>query len=242
MAAGAGAFPGETVRAFLINPPAADGVEMVREGRCMQRKSAWGAVWPPISLATTAAMLEQNGCECRIRDCIVEKICLADLLKEACEFRPELIIVNTATGSIKSDLESVNQLKKNVSSAKIFVIGIHPTALPEETISSCRELDGVIRGEPESVALALANLIRYRKDWKDAPGVSFQEGLLFYNNPCPPPLELDAIPFPAWHLINPELYRMPLLGTPFLMAGSAAAARSGANSAPMPPITGPNSA
>jgi len=207
------------LRVFLINPPAADGVEMVREGRCMQRRSAWGAVWPPISLATIAALLEMSGYECRIRDCIVEKICLSDLLKEAREFHPKLIIVNTATGSIKSDLDAVNQLKKAVSGAKIFIIGIHPTALPEDTLESCRGLDGVIRGEPEGVAFSLANLIRYDRNWKEAPGISYQEGLLFYKNPSPELLDLDAIPFPAWHLIKTGLYRMPMIGKPFLMIG-----------------------
>ncbi len=207
------------MRVFLINPPAADGVEMVREGRCMQRRSAWGAVWPPISLATIASLLEINGYECRIRDCIVEKICLTDLLKEAREFHPELIILNTATGSIKADLDAANQLHKTVSAAAIFVIGIHPTALPEDTLENCRGLDGVIRGEPEGVALGLANLIRYHKDWRTAPGVSYKEGLFCYHNPCPAELDLDQVPFPAWHLIKPNLYRMPIVGKAFLMVG-----------------------
>ena len=206
---------------FLINPPASDGVEMVREGRCMQRRSAWGAVWPPISLATIASVLESNGYECRIRDCIVEKVSLQGLLKEAQEFHPEMMIVNTATGSIKSDLDTVNQLKKVARGSKIFVIGIHPTALPEETLDSCRGLDAVIRGEPEAVALSLANAIRYNKNWKDAPGISYKEGLLFYKNPSPEPLELDSLPFPAWHLIKTEQYRMPILNKPFLMIGTS---------------------
>ena len=36
---------------------------MVREGRCMQRAGAWTAVWAPISLATIAAVLEQEDIE-----------------------------------------------------------------------------------------------------------------------------------------------------------------------------------
>lgn len=207
------------MKVLLVNPPAADGVQMVREGRCMQRRSAWGAVWPPISLATIAAVLELKGYECRLCDCIVENIELESLAKIAREFQPRMVIVNTATGSIKSDLMTVDRLKAVAPESKIFVIGIHPTALPEETIEMSRGLDGVIRGEPESAALALAELIRFNKDWKKAPGVSFKEGLLFYNTTAPAPLDLDSLPFPAWHLIRRELYRMPLLGEPFLMVG-----------------------
>lgn len=42
------------------NLPAADGVEVVREGRCTQRKGAWTSVWSPISLALIAAVLESS--------------------------------------------------------------------------------------------------------------------------------------------------------------------------------------
>ena len=209
------------MKVFLANPPASDGVEMVREGRCMQRKSAWGAVWPPISLATIAAMLELKGYECVVRDCIVEKVGLDQLVKEARALQPSMIIINTATGSIKYDLLCVDRLKQALPESKIFVIGIHPTALPEETLGMSRGLDGVIRGEPEAVALALAELVRYNKDWQKAPGLSYKDGLLYYNNTCPAPLDMDSLPFPAWHLVKRELYKMPIIGKPFLLIGTS---------------------
>jgi len=205
------------MKVLLINPPAADGVEMVREGRCMQRRSAWGAVWPPISLAGIAAMLELKGYDCRISDCIVEKINLEQLSKIAREFAPRMIIVNTATPSIKSDLAAVDRLKQVLPETRIFAIGIHPTALPEATIEMSRGLDGVIRGEPEAVALELAELIRYNRGWRQAPGIGYKDGLLFYNTIAPQPLALDSMPFPAWHLVKKEHYRMPMIGEPFLL-------------------------
>jgi len=209
------------MRVFLINPPSADGVEMVREGRCMQRRSAWGAVWPPISLASIAGILEINGFECRLRDCIVEQVDLNRLIKEALSFNPELMIVNTATGSIRFDLLAVDKLKSVLGNARIFVIGIHPTALPEECLKLGRGLDGVIRGEPEMVTLALAEAIRDRKDWKQVSGVSYREGLFFYHNALMPGVELDSLPFPSWHLVKRELYRMPIIDKPFLMIGTS---------------------
>ena len=85
--------------------------------------------------------------------------------------------------------------------------------------------------------LAIAELLRFSKDWKKAPGVSYKEGLLFYNTPCPAPLELDSLPFPAWHHIKRELYRMPIIGEPFLMVGVSRGRRSDAISARTPLIT-----
>ena len=207
------------MRVFLVNPPAADGVEMVREGRCMQRRSAWGAVWPPISLATIASILIENGFECKIKDCIIEKINLVQLAEEVREYKPKLVIINTATGSIVSDLKTAEKIKQTVPEAMIFAIGIHPTALPEDTLKQGAGLDGIIRGEPEYTALCLAEQIRDRKDWKEVPGISFRNGLFFQHNPQPPPLNLDKIPFPSWELIKRELYLMPIIGKPFLMVG-----------------------
>jgi len=49
------------LKVFLINPPEYLGVAQVREGRCMQRAGAWTSVWPPLSLALTAAVLRRAG-------------------------------------------------------------------------------------------------------------------------------------------------------------------------------------
>ena len=62
------------MRVLFINPPPVDGVNVVREGRCMQRTATWTTVWAPVSLATAAAVAREAGLEPRIVDGIVEDI------------------------------------------------------------------------------------------------------------------------------------------------------------------------
>ncbi len=42
------------MKAYLLSPPAIDGIKMVREGRCMAREGVWTTLWPPISMAMIA--------------------------------------------------------------------------------------------------------------------------------------------------------------------------------------------
>src|SRR3989338_5826722 len=100
------------MKAYLLNPPAVAGVKMVREGRCMQRKGAWTTVWPPISLAQIASVLREDGCEVFMNDCIVEEINEEKVLAIIKEKKPDLVIINTATASIKNDLAIASLIKQ----------------------------------------------------------------------------------------------------------------------------------
>src|SRR4030043_375689 len=92
------------MKVFMINPPAANGVKVVREGRCMQRKGAWTAVWSPLSLAVTSAVLLENNHEVILHDCIVEEIDFNKLRQIIRDFQPELAVFNVTTPSLASDL------------------------------------------------------------------------------------------------------------------------------------------
>lgn len=54
------------MRVLFLNPPPVEGINVVREGRCMQRTGAWTSVWAPVSLATTAAVLRALDFEVKI--------------------------------------------------------------------------------------------------------------------------------------------------------------------------------
>ncbi len=209
------------MKVHLINPPAVDGADIVREGRCMQRAGAWTAVWAPISLATIAAVLEPEGIECRLSDCIIEKTDLQTLCERARGFGADLVVMNTATPSIDSDLETVRRLKEDLPHAVFLAIGIHVTALSEETLAACPELDAVVRGEPEITVRDAALAISRNEDIAGVPGLSVRRGDNTRHGPEREPADLDLLPPPAWHLVRTDLYRMPFSGDPFLLVGTS---------------------
>lgn len=206
---------------LLVNPPGPQGIEMVREGRCMQRKGAWTAVWAPISLATIAAVLEREGFKCQIVDCIIERIGTEELLKRATRNPPHLVVINTATPSIVSDLETAAVIKKSFPGAVTLAIGIHVTALPDECLEMQPELDGVVRGEPEITILETAERLRLKKSLIGVAGLSVREDKQVRHYPDREPAELDSLPFPAWHHIRRDMHIMPFINRPFLLLATS---------------------
>ncbi|MFZ5366479.1 MAG: B12-binding domain-containing radical SAM protein [Patescibacteria group bacterium] len=208
------------MKVLLLNPPAARGVRMVREGRCMQREGAWTAVWAPITLVTMAAILEKEGFKVKVVDTIVEKIDFPGLKKIIANFQPDLIVVNTASGSIESDLSVASFAKKIDPKIKVCAFGIHVTALTEDCFKLEPPLDFIIRGEPEMTTLELAKNLGKEKHLSRIKGLSWRQDSKIIHNPDRPAIaDLDSLPFPAWEYVNVDNYRMPFSGKPFLLVG-----------------------
>lgn len=210
------------MRVYFINPPAADGIKQVREGRCMQRAGAWTAIWTPVSLAISAALLRKEGMKVKLSDCIVEEINFPRLKELTSSFWLDLAVINTATPSIVSDLSTVEHLKSVVPDLKTAVIGIHGSALPENCFEIAPQLDFVIRGEPEYTIRDLAFAIQNKGDYSEVEGISYRKKREIIHNRERKPIEdLDELPFPAWDLIDRNRYRMPFTGRRFLLVATA---------------------
>ena len=210
------------MKVLTINPPAAAGVEVVREGRCMQRKGAWTSVWPPISLALIAAVLERENFVVKLYDCIAQKIdwlSLAEIIKKE---KPSLLICNTATPSIQNDLYLAPFAKKVIPTLYTAFFGIHVSALPDECFRMQPEVDFIIRGEPEVTAKQLACYLRDGGKIDEVDGISYKsDGMIKHNKDRKPIENLDELPYPSWHLVDTGCYPMPLSGEPFLMVATS---------------------
>lgn len=206
------------MRIYLVNPPADNGIQMVREGRCMQRKGAWAAVWPPVTLSTMAGMLKRKGFTVKLSDCIVENITYQGLKDKIAEVRPDLVVINTATASIYSDLKCVKIVKSVSQQIKTIVFGLHVTVLPDEAFSLASELDYVIRGEAEFCLLELVSALKNRCDITEIKGLSYRDKHnIRHNADRGFDDNLNDLTMPAWEFINVNNYRLPLSGEPFLL-------------------------
>lgn len=206
------------MKVLLINPPAAAGVKMVREGRCMQRQGAWTSTWAPITLALCASVLEKENIQVKVIDCIVKNINSISLKDKIAQFSPNLIILNTATPSIETDITVAKLAKEVLPKVKVAALGIHVTVLPEDCLNLSSSLDYCIRGEPEFIVRDLSLGINI----KDILGLSYRSNGKIIHNPDREFISnLDELPFPAWHLIDPSDYRMPFKNIPFLLVATS---------------------
>ena len=207
------------MKILLLNPPAPNKNAFIREGRCTQVRGAWATLWPPITLATAGAMLEAQGHHVEIIDCAARGIGLGYLLKGIRKIPYALIAWSSGTPSIKSDLSLAKEIKRVNSGVRTATFGTHVTALAQACLNEAPDLDFVIRNEPEESLVALVRSLENKSEPKDVKGISYRnaDGKILHNPKRPFMDDLDALPFPAWHLLDLTNYKLPLTGEKFLI-------------------------
>ena len=203
---------------LLLNPPTRDGKGFIREGRCNQESGVWTTLWPPISLATVAAILEQDGHRVRANDAGATGYERERLVEDVRTRPPDAVIWSTGTPSIADDLSLADELKAVAPSIKTAVFGTHVTALDRRSMEETPGLDAIFRNEPEGTARAWVAALAKGASLESVLGLTYRDGAAIVRNPERPFLDdLDALPDPAWHLFNLNAYRLPLKGSRFLM-------------------------
>jgi len=225
---------------LLFNPPAPGGRGYTREGRCTQEAGVWGTQWPPLSLATAAAMLRGDGRRVTLRDYPAAGLGVGDLEEDLRALRPTLAIWSTGTPTLGFDLGLARLVREFSLETVTAVLGTHVSVRPEEALAE-KTLDVVIRGEPEGVIRDLGRIWTgeandetpagagngaggspCRQDMTrcaDIRGISWRgtDGNAIRHNPDASLLEPDAIPAPDWDGLDHDAYRLPLKGQRFLM-------------------------
>lgn len=225
---------------LLFNPPVPSGRGYTREGRCTQEAGVWGTQWPPLSLATAAAMLHGDGCRVTLRDYPAAGLGMDALAADLDALRPALAVWSTGTPTLEFDLDLARLVRDRVPEAVTAVIGTHVSVRPEEALAE-KALDVVIRGEPEGIIrdLVRSGMVGAKSgaanvpenggsdaacrisisNFADIKGISWRgaDGNAILHNPDAPPLEPDAIPAPVWDGLDLDRYRLPLKGRRFLI-------------------------
>ena len=207
------------MKVLIVNPPAYNKKDFIREGRCMQTKSSWAALWMPLSLCYISAVLRKEGHEIKLIDCIAEKMGEGKFLGAAIEFMPELVVLNTAIPSVPGDMKTAAAIKKILPAAKIVIVGMFPSLYEEKCLRDFQQVDFAIMDEPEWAVSALASSVAGKKPLELVRGLIFRKGEeiivnerqnLWENN-------LDDLPFPARDLLKNDAYRLPTNGKRFTL-------------------------
>jgi len=189
----------------------------------MQRTETWSTVWSPVSLATIAAVLRNEGFEIRLYDGSVAPALKDEVLIDIKRWAPDMVVVNTATAAIEQDMAFADLVGDTIDGVRIMLMGVHPTVFPDECFEKSRVPDMIVRSEPEYTIRDAALAIREGASLLGIPGLSFrdQNGEVQHNDKRPFIDNLDELPFPAWDLVDTDLYRMPFSGERYLLVSSA---------------------
>lgn len=154
----------------------------------------------PLSIGYLGGVLEHHGIDVELRDDAVhtdEEILEAIL-------RHQVIGLSAMTSSARRALALAEFAKRHGKT--VVVGGAHASCSPEDFLDS-GHVDVVVKGEADESIVELLEALPHRERWPEVAGIGFvQDGRATFTPPRPLPLDLDSIPFPAWHLLPVERY------------------------------------
>jgi anaerobic magnesium-protoporphyrin IX monomethyl ester cyclase len=180
----------------------------------------YNRVWPPLSLANCAALLEQQGHQVKIIDanalrmppeklpaeldgCERAFVCSSDLDRWQC---PSI--------DLRPFLDTVEHVRPRAG--ELYILGAHGTVRPKE-ILNLTNARAVVRGEPEGTVSEICS----GKPLDQIKGIAYANngGVILTEDSRP--VDLNALPSPAFHLLPMDRYQYEVLGSRFtLLEGS----------------------
>ena len=142
----------------------------------------------PLSLLHVASSLIKHGFKVRILDMRVNDFHEFDL------GNPLFIGISAIHDSqIRYGIDFAKKTRSELPKCPIVWGGVHPSILPEQTLSS-PYVDIVVRGEGESIVGELAQKLRSSEPLDEVPGLNFKSGGELKNTPDAPMINLDSVP------------------------------------------------
>lgn len=156
-----------------------------------------GTVYYPIWLALAAGYAERRGHKIILIDAPAEVISLEQTIVRLKEFKPDLTVVETSTGSITHDITFVAELKKHFPNSFNCLVGNHVTALHNEILEQQSVADCVARNEYEETIVDLADHIINHKSLNDVLSLTWRNNKneVIINSVRPALENLDDMPF-----------------------------------------------
>lgn len=182
------------MRILLLNPPFKDGAFSRTSRSPAITKS--GTLYYPFWLAYATGVLEKEGFEPRLVDGPAQRLSKDNVIDIAKDFKPDLVVVDTSTPSIYSDVKIAESIKNDLKETFVILVGTHPSALPDQTLFLSESIDAVARGEYDYTIKDLAKALDSDRNLRSVSGMSFKNGSDIIHNENRPLIEdLDELPF-----------------------------------------------
>ncbi|MBF0510842.1 MAG: radical SAM protein [Candidatus Omnitrophica bacterium] len=187
------------MKIIILNPSFGDN--FVRVAR-WAAKSRGRVQRHPEYLLTAAQVLIDAGHDTHFIEAAARNLTVEESVDSTVHLKPDLLVMHVTTPSIYSDIEQA-KIIKNKTHCKIAFVGQHATAEIDNTFEIGRGVvDYILAREYD---YTLRDLAQGLPDDKN-PGLCWiKNGQVIKNNPRPD-LDVNDLPFPAWHLIKPEWY------------------------------------
>lgn len=163
-------------------------------------------IQPPLGIAYLAAVLREKH-DVRVLD--YGKLGRRDdlFLEAVREFAPDIAGFQCYSPEIGEVRRLSGLVRAELPKAVLIAGGPHPTLCAEETLEKLSpSVDYLLRGETEESFPLFIDFLGGRAKHSEVPGLAWREGGRVLVNEIRPIKDLNALPIPAWDLINPQEY------------------------------------
>ena len=162
----------------------------------------------PFFLAYAAAVLERARIPVMLVDAISEGLTDEEYLAKVTAFNPDLVLHETSTASIATDLRIAKRTKESTR-ARVALAGPHVSVMGDQVLRENAFVDFVLAGEYELTLLDLCRHLADAAPIEEVKGLSFKnaDGTVRTTPRRPPIEDLDTLPWPARHFLPMENYR-----------------------------------
>ena len=172
------------------------------------------AIEPPLWGALMAGFLRCKDYGVELLDAEVERLKYMETAEIAVQTKPHLVLISvsgTNPSASTMNMTGAGQIAQHVKNLapdiKIAMIGLHPSALPEQTLCE-HDIDFVVQGEGFYTLPKLIQAVKSGQAFHNIAGLWYQEnGYSRSNLPADLWPDLDTLPQPAWDLLPIDRYR-----------------------------------
>jgi len=160
----------------------------------------------PMIPAYTATLLKSKWYEVLWDDGIAEWLSYQDWLEKILAYKPDLIMIETKTPTVKRMRAIIDELKSKIPDTKIVLVWDHITAFPEESFGHCNVDFTLKSGDYDFSLLNLVNYLNTKEElkwgwyWKEWDEIKNSGAQNLMEN------DLNSLPFIDRELVKWKLY------------------------------------
>jgi radical SAM superfamily enzyme YgiQ (UPF0313 family) len=159
-------------------------------------------VVPPLGIAYIAAVLERKGHAVEIIDGFAEGLGFQSLDERIKQASPDIVGITGMTPVIDNAFNTAKIARKRAQ--YIALGGPHVSVVKQKLFEQTKDVDFAVQGEADHSFELLINALENSTDISRVPGLITRD---FQNPPTALIRDIDALPFPARHLLPNEKYR-----------------------------------
>ena len=162
---------------------------------------------PPTSLLYLVACLQDQDCEVKVIDPILEKMSVESFVDTIISESPDIFGLSITSDVYFSAARIFKAVKARLPRIVNIAGGPHPTLMAGQMFDNLPELDIAVRGDGEHVLPMIIQRLKKKESLRGVPNTTFREnGQVVHNKEKHVIFDLDSVPFPSYDAINFERY------------------------------------